>query len=209
VIVRPRPPSHLHGLEAVFSGPKFEPAPELLEWLTSTILVEGAPLENPDHLHLTAASIGVLWTNVANSRHGRRIVGQAEFKPPAGGVGKWARARAESQILGWFGQKPDFMLTFDAEYATACSDIEFCALVEHELYHCGQERDEFGAPKFHKSGLPAFCLRGHDVEEFTGIVRRYGVAAAHVEAFVQAAQLGPDVEGPKIAVACGSCAGKG
>jgi hypothetical protein len=36
-------------------------------------------------------------------------------------------------------------------------DATFCALVEHELSHCGQERDEFGMPRFKKStGLPAF-----------------------------------------------------
>nr|WP_271894430.1 putative metallopeptidase [Phyllobacterium sp. IY22] len=47
--------------------------------------------------------------------------------------------------------------------------------MEHELYHAGQDRDSFGAPKFRKStGLPVFILRGHDIEEFIGVVRRYG-----------------------------------
>jgi hypothetical protein len=73
------------------------------------------------------------------------------------------------QIIGWFGDVPDFIITIDAEYAMSCSDAEFCALIEHELYHAAQETDPFGAPKFRKStGLPVFTLRGHDIEEFIG-----------------------------------------
>jgi len=53
------------------------------------------------------------------------------------------------------------------------------------------ERDAFGAPKFKKStGLPSFTLRGHDVEEFVGVVRRYGAAAAGVQAMIDAAAEG-------------------
>lgn len=204
-MTRPRPPHYLCGIDAVFSTPVFEPAPDLLAWLTETFVADGAPLNNPDHAHLAMADIGVLWTNVANSRNGRRIVGQAEFKPPSATMGKWAKARAECQIVQWFGMKPDFMLTFDAEYAARCTDAEFCALVEHELYHCGQARDEFAAPRFIKStGLPVFEMRGHDVEEFTGVVRRYGAEAAHVAAFVAAA-LTADVTAERIAHVCGTC----
>jgi len=49
--------------------------------------------------------------------------------------------------VGWFGHVPDFILTFEAEYAMSCSNAEFCALVEDELYHAAQETDPFGAPK--------------------------------------------------------------
>lgn len=42
-------------------------------------------------------------------------------------------------------RKATILLTFEAEYAASCSDAEFMALVEHELYHAGQERDVFGA----------------------------------------------------------------
>lgn len=205
-MTRPLPPAHLIGIDAALAPPTFEPAPDLLAWLMDTFVAEGAPLNNPDHAHLAMATLGVLWTNVPNSRNGRRIVGQAEFKPPSSSMGKWARARAECQIVGWFGSQPDFMLTFDAEYAARCSDAEFCALVEHELYHCGQGRDEYGAPRFLKSGMPAFEMRGHDIEEFTGVMKRYGAKAAHAEAFAQAAALTAEVPAERLAMVCGSCA---
>jgi hypothetical protein len=205
--IRPRPPAHLSAVDGQLAGPIFEPAPALVDWMRDGFILEVAVLANPDHGHLASANIGALWTNVPNSRGGRTIVGQAEFKPPGSTMGKWARARAESQIIGWFGELPDFMLTFDAGYAAACSDAEFCALAEHELYHCGQARDEFGAPRFRKSsGLPVFELRAHDVEEFIGVVKRYCADAAHVEALVLAAAQTADVPAGRIAGACGTCA---
>jgi putative metallopeptidase len=74
------------------------------------------------------------------------------------------------------------------------------------LSHCGVERDMYGAPKFKKStGLPAFALRGHDVEEFIGVVRRYGAAAAGVQAMIEAAAEGPTIAAADI-FACGNCA---
>jgi hypothetical protein len=103
-------------------------------------------------------------------------------------MGKWALARAELQVLEWFGRIPDFILTFDASYATSCADAQFCAPVEHELSDCGVERDEFGAPRFKKStSLPSFTLVGHDIVEFVGVVRRYGADATGVRALVDAA----------------------
>ena len=203
---RPRPPQHLLDAEAALDGRSFVPAPDLVEWAVATFIAEGASLENEEHAHLQHAQIGALWTNVANGRHGRAIVGQAEIPKRAGGMGKWARARAEQQIVEWFGAVPDFVLTFDAGYAAVTRDEEFCALVEHELLHCGQEQDEFGAPRFLKSsGLPAFCIRAHDVEEFVSIVRRYGADAAHVRAMVEAAAAGPEIAPARIGAACGTC----
>lgn len=201
-MTRPRPPANL--LEETIL-PVFTPAPELLAWAIATFIDPDAPLHNPDHLHLLAARVGMLWTNVANARNGRSIVGQCEFKPPGGTMGKWARARAESQILGWFGEKPDFLITLDASYASACSDDEFCALLEHELYHAGQAKDEFGAPAFSRDGMPVFAMRGHDVEEFIGVVKRYGADAAHVRELVEAANRQPEIAAARIGGVCGTC----
>lgn len=204
--VRPLPPAHLHGAEAMLAAPAFEPARELREWMLETFVFDGAELHNPDHVHLAAARLEVLWTNVPATRHGRRILGQCEFRPPTGTMGKWARARAEAQLYGWFGQAPDFLLTFDAEYAARATDAEFCALVEHELYHCGQALDEFGMPKFNQAGMPAFTLRGHDIEEFVGVVRRYGVVSQDVAALVEAGRDEPEITLARVRAACGTCA---
>jgi hypothetical protein len=201
---RPRPPDELLDEWAPIG---FVPALELQQWVTSTFLDETSPLFNEDHQHFLGASLGFLWTNAANARHGRRIIGQAEFKPPGGTMGKWQRARAQAQLRGWFGTNDlDFLITIDAQYAAECSDEAFCALVEHELYHCGQEQDEFGVPKFKgDSGMPVFCMRGHDIEEFVGVVRRYGAVTADVQALVEAASRSPSIDIEAIGKACGSC----
>lgn len=184
---------------------RFVPAPDLADWVRQTFILPDASLNNPDHAHLEHAHLGMLWTNVGNSRQGRTIVGQCESGEPKGAMGRWSKARIEQQTVGWFGIVPDFILTFDAHHAAQCSDAEFCALVEHELYHAGQERNEYGAPKFTKDGRPKYGMRGHDIEEFVGVVRRYGADAAHVQALIEAASHRPEVAPIRIAQACGTC----
>lgn len=184
---------------------KFRPAPEVFEWFRNVMLDEEGPLHNPDHAHLADAYIGVLWTTAGNTRQGRRIIGQAEFGEPQGSMGKWAKARARQQVEGWFGSVPDFIMTLDAYYCSGCNDVEFCALVEHEMFHMCQQLDEFGDPKFHKNGKPIFAMRGHDVNEFIGVVRRYGPVDPATAALVAAANRGPEIAAVNIAQACGTC----
>ncbi|RVJ93092.1 putative metallopeptidase [Sinorhizobium meliloti] len=201
--MRPQPPSSL--FEEI-NSPAFVPAEEMPEWIEETFLDSASMLHNPEHAHLAHAEIGVLWTVVENSRKGRRIIGQCEEGKPQGAMGKWALARAEMQVKQWFGFVPDFIITLDAEYCRACGDAEFMALVEHELYHAAQETDAFGAPKFSRStGAPVFTIRGHDVEEFVGVVRRYGADAAGIRAIVDAANRPPEIARAQIAHACGTC----
>ena len=196
---RPLPPEDLS-----FFG--FEPDPMLAQWISDVFIEEGSPLENETYAHLREAYLGCLWTRVENSRGGRRIIGQAELMPPMA-MGKWQRARAEWQMMSWFEQMPDFVITLDADYCRDADDISFCALVEHELHHCAQERDEFGAPKFTRDGDPKFAIRGHDVEEFVGVVARYGAEATGTRALVEAANRGPSIAAASVAAVCGTCAG--
>jgi hypothetical protein len=199
--MRPQPPAFIFDSP---DQPLFTPAPDLIEWAVKTFIESGATLYNDDHRHLNFATLGALWTNVPNGRAGRRVIGQCEMGLPP--LAKWGRARMERQLLDWFGQVPDFVLTFDAYYAAECGDAEFMALVEHELYHAAQARDPFGAPRFNKqTGRPIFTMRGHDVEEFVGVVRRYGAEAAGVREMVDAANRGPEIARVSIAQACGTC----
>lgn len=202
MIERPQPPEIMFGID----GAPFTPALDMTEWVRATFLDEASPVANPEHAHLEEASIGYLWAAVENTRKGKRVIGQCETGTPQGAMGKWAKARVEQQITEWFGSVPDFIITLDANYCAACGDAEFMALVEHELYHAAQDVDSFGAPKFNSmTGRPVFTIRGHDVEQFIGVVRRYGADAAGVRELVDAASRPPEVARAHIEHACGTC----
>lgn len=200
---RPPPPAAVR--DQLF-GLRFVPAPEVLEWIHKTILADDGPLFNEEHAHLRDADLAVLWASSGFVKQGRRVIGQAER--PMFNCGPWQKARQLQQLREWFGtDEPDFIITLDAFHCAECSDEEFCALVEHELYHCGQARDEFGVPKFGKDGRPTFAMRGHDVEEFVGVVRRYGVGHPDgpMADLIRAAAAGPQVAPLRIMQACGTC----
>lgn len=179
------------------------PADGLWEWVQGQIIAESGHLHNPDHFHLADADIAFIWAGSAFTKKGRTVLGQAEeVMLRAGG---WQKARMEQQLHEWFGHKPDFIITLAGDFCLQCSDFEFCALIEHELYHIAQKTDEFGAPVFYRdSGLPKLCMRGHDVEEFVGVVRRYG-ASRDVQELVDAANQPAEVAHIDIARACGTC----
>lgn len=201
VILRPQPPEILiaegRDLE------QFLPAPDVLRWIRETFLDEGGPLYNYDHEHLKEAEIGVLWTNAENARHQRSIVGTAELVNLKGA--RWERARQRYQLCSWFGELPHFVITLDAIYCVEADAASFCALVDHELYHCGVKRDEYGDPKLDPDGNPVWALRGHDVEQFIGVVERWGPEAAGASRLVAAAQRKPLIAPSQLALACGNC----
>jgi len=194
------PPTDL--VEAGEFGVLLRPAPEVWGWVTEQILADAGSIHNPDHAHLIDADIGVLWASSSFAKKGRVVIGQAEqvmFR-----AGGWQKARQEQQMMDWFGRVPAYLITLAADYCAQCSDAEFCALVEHELYHIAQAKDAFGAPKFRQDGMPSLFLKGHDVEEFVGVVRRYG-ASEEVQQLIDAASNPPEVAKINIARACGTC----
>ena len=198
--MRPMPPQELMEDQ----GDTFAPADDLRAWIIDTFIAEDGDIANEDHTHLANAELGVLWTTCTNAKAMRTVIGQAELMPPMA-MGKWQRARAIQQIEEWFGAVPDFLITFYAPAAATMDDASFCALVEHELYHCAQARDVYGMPKFNRDGAPVFAMRGHDVEEFVGVVARYGAAATGVAEMVEAANRRPTVALADIAGVCGTC----
>jgi len=179
-----------------------QPAPDVWEWIQAEILATTGGIHNEEHAHLIDANVGVLWASSAFAKKGRTVLGQAEqLMIRAGG---WQKARQEQQMRDWFGEEPEFLITLAADYCAQCTEAEFCALVEHELYHIAQAKDQYGAPKFTQEGLPKLEMRGHDVEEFVGVVRRYG-ASPDVQALVDAANSPAEVGKLNISRACGTC----
>lgn len=199
---RPKPPKSLLQIVPEYD---FLPADDVEAWLRDTFLDPDSSLYNHEHVHLSEATIGVLWTSVANITKQREVVGRCEMPNIQGN--QWLKARMAYQLRQWFGCVPDFVMTFYAPYANACSDAEWCALVEHEMYHAGQELDDFGMPKFKKDGSPKFGMRGHDVEEFVGVVRRYGLGATGpaMRELVEAANQEPEIDAIDIKQMCGTC----
>ncbi len=209
-VSRPYPPAEMVdevvNALAETNGKAFLPAPDVEAWIGSAYLDESGPLFDLEHIHLKQAHIGVLWTTVSNERRMRAVVGQAEMPSQSNMGGKWQRARAEQQLIRWFGDVPDFLITLDAVHAAHIDDVSFCALIDHELRHCAQALDSHGAPKFSReTGKPVFALRGHDVEEFIGTVRRFGVVDNSVRALADEAAEVPEIGPAKIAQACGTC----
>lgn len=179
-----------------------KPAPELWEWIQREVLAETGSIHNPEHSHLIDASVGVMWASSSFNKKGRSVLGQAEqLMIRAGG---WQKARQEQQMREWFGEEPEFLITLAADYCAQCSEAEFCALVEHELYHIGHKLDKYGAPAFGDDGMPKLEMRGHDVEEFVGVVRRYG-PSHDIQQLIDAASRPPEVAKINISRACGTC----
>jgi len=200
---RPPPPASLVELSELSDfGIRLTPAPEVWEWLQTEILADTGSIHNEDHAHLIDADIRVMWASAAFTKKGRTVVGQAE--QVAFRAGGWQKVRMEPQMLDWFGDVPAYIITLAADYCAQCSDADFCALVEHELYHIAQATDQYGAPKFTQEGMPKLEMRGHDVEEFVGVVRRYGASQA-VQELVDAANKPAEVGKMNIARACGTC----
>lgn len=200
--LRPMPPELVRE-EAPFTRPTFAPAPDVTTWMQETFIQPDGALANEDHAHLQFAKIGVVWTNLPNRHQERWVVGTAEILNVNGGA--WKRGRATDQIVQWFGFEPDFLITLYAPVLHTVTDRDFCAVIEHELYHCAHATTRDGVPRFHKDGTPIFGIRGHDVEEFTGVVRRYGAIGA-VREFVAAASAPPRVGDALLSTVCGNCA---
>ena len=195
---RPYPPKNL---------PAFLPAPEIFNWVQATLFNKSSKLYNEDHEHLhqlEMPKLSFLWANGGFKRQGKYILGQCE--KVMFNSGGWKKERQEMQMCDWFGDVPDFLITLDARFCSECSDVEFCALVEHELYHIAQAKDAFGCPAFNRdTGEPKLAIQSHDVEEFFGVVRRYGASQSDIKKLVDLASKQPEVGLADIAHACGTC----
>lgn len=139
----------------------------------------------PEHVHLTEGDATIDWLmRVEPKRKGGRWVLGTACQPKVNGE--------LSPMFDWlvtrlFGRMPDFLIVLDLGYWMDATPEQREILVFHELAHCVQKEDAFGAPKFDKDGHPVWGLKGHDVEEFTSVVARYGAWNEDIRRFVAAA----------------------
>lgn len=180
----------------------FRPSEEWEAWARGAFIQGDGPQINPDHAHLSQAMIGFVLSSVQNEEKGKRVLGTCQDGKPSGKP--WPSGQRRQQIVEWFGIIPDFLIILDAVFLSTAEPIEACALVEHELYHAGMQKTQFGEPKYDRdSGRPMFAVVPHDVEEFTGIVRRYGAWNADLEAFSTALAKEPEFGRVKLNGICG------
>ena len=191
----------------------FAPAPELEAWVCSVFLDESSPLYSETHDDIQDARIGWLWTSEPNERSGRVILGEAALARPPQALSGWNAALYRAQLRDWFGswwegEPADFKIIISAPHFAEADDASALALVKHELLHCRQKVDRFGAPRFNQeSGRPEWGMRGHDVEEFVEVVEWFGADAGDgaVRRLVKAASREPRAGRAAIAGACGTC----
>ncbi|MDC4273484.1 putative metallopeptidase [Acinetobacter baumannii] len=207
--IRPFPPQELIDKADEEETIRLAPAPDLMNWVIANFLTIGGPLHNPDHDHIAELIhdneefLAFAWASSACMAKKRMVLGQCE--KVMFNQGGWKKARQEQQMRDWFGYVPVYLITIDASYCDQASDRDFCALVEHELYHIGVERDEDGDPLISEmTGLPKHYLAGHDVEEFVGVVKRWG-ADESVKRLIEVAKQAPFVSDVNISKCCGTC----
>ncbi|MGQ1063152.1 putative metallopeptidase [Acinetobacter baumannii] len=207
--IRPFPPIDLLEQAEAEEALRLAPAQDLKEWVVKNFLTIGGPLHNPDHdhiaelLHDSDEFLAFAWASSANKSKQSAVLGQCE--KVMFNVGGWRKARQEQQMRDWFGFVPTYLITIDASFCDEASDSEFCALLEHELYHIGVLKDDDGDIIYSDhTGLPKHYLAGHDVEEFIGVVKRWG-ASESVKRLVEVAKNPPFVSERDISKCCGNC----
>lgn len=86
------------------------------------------------------------------------------------------------------GELPDFLMILDAQYWEQATPLQREILVFHEMCHMQIKRNSDGDLVMDEmTGRPKWKLVGHDVEEFTAVVARYGAHSAEIADFVEAA----------------------
>lgn len=173
-------------------------------WIKETFCDPESEMFNEDHHHLAEADIGVLFAFMSNQKKGKRVIGRAQMGEVRGND-EWARALSAEQRYRWFGMIPDFIMTLDATWMDSASNLERCALIEHELFHMAHAVDRFKMPMFQASGKPKWAIAPHDIEEFAGVVRRYGTYSDELKELIHAASQPSEFDAVQIDGLCGTC----
>ena len=122
-----------------------------------------------DHADLAQAEIRYIFRDKAPRSRGRAVLGRAR---KITGLNRWLIQGDEDDL-------PLFVIEISQDTWEDLTDEGRRALVDHELSHLVVTTDDDGAL--------VGGLRGHDLEEFVGVVERHGLWKADVAAMGTAA----------------------
>jgi len=153
---------------------------------THPAIIAERVLRMPEHMHLLENEIELDWLMRTGEKikGGRQVLGSVHMPTVQGEF----RDMFEWLLEGLLGRLPAFLIILDETYWEAATPQAREILIFHELAHIQHKLDRYGAPRFDKDGLPVYGLVGHDVEEFTSVVARYGAYSDEIRSFVAAVQ---------------------
>jgi hypothetical protein len=126
------------------------------------------------HAHLCDAKIVLAWCfSWKPNKDGQLILGQCR--------------KASDLDRQMHSYDITILLNYHAWTEVNFTDLHKRALLDHELCHADLDYDKDGEPREDAHGRKIYRIRRHDLEEFRGIVERYGCWKGDIEAFVQAA----------------------
>ena len=139
--------------------------------------------------HLSHGDAGILFLMRAEPKikAQKAVLGEAalpRFMGSLGAVGRWLLAKACG------GDLPDFLMILDSTWWAQATPKQREALVYHEMCHMAHAVDKDGEPRFTEEGNPIWDIRGHDLEEFNAVVRRYGAWLGDIESFIHSLRAG-------------------
>jgi hypothetical protein len=123
------------------------------------------------HTHLRGIRIVYIFLAEAPKVKGRELWGRAKLVTGLNAYLAGDEAETEAQ--------PFFVMEIAESWWHVLDEHQKKALVDHELHHFDVDIEE-----------SKLLIRPHDVEEFAGVVRRYGLWREDVKAFVGAAKAG-------------------
>lgn len=131
-----------------------------------------------EHAHLADASIAYVFRDDELRRQGKVILAECilverilQSEKRWSRVVKWALLQITK-----LEQLPDFLVLIDRNIWEGLDAESRVALIDHELSHAWFATEDDGeTQKFHKDGSPWWAIRGHDIEEFCGVIQRRGL----------------------------------
>lgn len=158
-------------------------------------------LQLPEFGHLVDgdAVIDYLYRTHPEDHQGRHILGTCSIPMVQGRNRELFEWLVEERL----GRVPDFLVILDWEYWEDADYHRREILLYHELCHARQKVNKHGLAMFDpETGKPQWAIRGHDVEEFDAVVRRYGAHSEDLRSFLDACAEGDEnlARGPRLKV---------